>query len=87
MRRSICIIISVLLLLLPSCSNSRSIDDKDKATTEETGKQDKYVYITPYGERYHHSWCRTIKGHSVREITVREASKIGRTKCQVCFND
>ena len=87
MRRSICIIISVLLLLLPSCSDSRGVDSKDKVTTEETGKRDKYVYITPSGGRYHHSWCRTIQGHSVKKMTVRKARMRGRTRCQICFNN
>jgi len=50
-----------------------------------TSNESYEVYITPYGKRYHHSWCRTIQGHSVTSLSLESAEMRGRTPCRVCY--
>lgn len=45
------------------------------------------VYITPHGKRYHQEWCRTIKGHKTKCVSVDKAERKGRTPCHVCYYD
>ena len=48
-------------------------------------KESNEVFITPYGERYHHNWCRTIQGHSITSLSLESAERRGRTPCRVCY--
>ena len=48
-------------------------------------ENDDGVYITPYGKRYHHSWCKTIQGHSITCLSIEDAKDYGRTPCHVCY--
>lgn len=64
--------VALFALVLCSCGYSGSGSDED-------------VYITPYGKRYHHSWCRTIQGHKIKCVSVERAEMKGRTPCHVCY--
>lgn len=77
MRKILIILCSVLVVSLTSCEKNESSNRRQDA--------DKYVYITPYGTKYHHSWCRTIQGHSISKISIKKAKRRGRTQCKVCF--
>lgn len=62
-------------------SSSASASKKSKAKKKSSKK---YVYITPYGKKYHLSKsCRTLANSST--IIKVKKSKVGsRTKCKVC---
>lgn len=64
----------VLLLLIAivflNCTDKKSSEGGSNGETRRVHssynlKTHNNVYITPHGKRYHHSWCRTIQGHSV----------------------
>lgn len=42
------------------------------------------VYVTETGVRYHTESCRYLK-YSKKEITLKEAQKVGYTPCKVCY--
>ena len=50
---------------------------------EEFKAEERTVYITPTGERYHKKTCRTIKGDCT-EIDINDAIARGYTSCGVC---
>ena len=50
---------------------------------EEFKDEERVVYITPTGEKYHKKGCRTIKGDCT-EISINDAIAQGRTACKVC---
>ena len=50
---------------------------------EEFKDEERMVYITPTGERYHKKTCRTIKGDCT-EIGINDAIARGYTACGVC---
>lgn len=50
---------------------------------EEFKDEERMVYITPTGEKYHKKGCRTIKGDCT-EISINDAIARGYTACGVC---
>lgn len=50
---------------------------------EEFKDEERMVYITPTGEKYHKKGCRTIKGDCT-EIGINDAIARGYTACGVC---
>lgn len=50
---------------------------------EEFKDEERMVYITPTGERYHKKTCRTIRGDCT-EININDAIARGYTACGVC---
>lgn len=50
---------------------------------EEFKDEERVVYITPTGEKYHKKGCRTIKGDCT-EIGINDAIARGYTACGVC---
>ena len=50
---------------------------------EEFKDEERMVYITPDGKKYHKKGCRTIKGDCT-EININDAIAQGRTACKVC---
>ena len=50
---------------------------------EEFKDEERMVYITPTGEKYHKKTCRTIKGDCT-EISINDAIARGYTACGVC---
>lgn len=50
---------------------------------EEFKDEERMVYITPTGEKYHKKTCRMIKGDCT-EININDAIAQGRTACKVC---
>lgn len=50
---------------------------------EEFKDEERVVYITPTGEKYHKKGCRTIKGDCT-EISINDAIARGYTACGVC---
>lgn len=50
---------------------------------EEFKDEERVVYITPAGEKYHKKGCRTIKGDCT-EIGINDAIARGYTACGVC---
>ena len=75
----------IAIALLASCGNKKTGNGPDRIASFETSMTETEVYITPYGKRYHHSWCRTIQGHSVKTISLEKAEQRGRTPCHVCY--
>lgn len=81
------IIIVLVAIVIASCGKSKepsqvsAFSDNVYSTPDESND----VYITPHGKRYHHSWCRTIQGHSVTCLSVESAERRGRTPCHVCY--
>ena len=50
---------------------------------EEFKDEERMVYITPTGEKYHKKTCRTIKGDCTK-ISINDAIARGYTACGVC---
>lgn len=50
---------------------------------EEFKDEERMVYITPAGEKYHKKTCRMIKGDCT-EIGINDAIARGYTACKVC---
>jgi hypothetical protein len=81
------IVLFLTAIALAACGESKesgrvsALADNVYSTSNESNE----VYITPYGKRYHHSWCRTIKGHSVTSLSLESAEMRGRTPCRVCY--
>lgn len=73
------------IFLLSSCGSNTSETKADGFASVYESNSETEVYITPYGKRYHHSWCSTIQGHSVRSLSLEKAEKKGRTPCRVCY--
>lgn len=73
------------IVLLTSCGNKTTENRPDGFASFESSMTETEVYITPYGKRYHHNWCRTIQGHSVKTISLENTEQRGRTPCHVCY--
>lgn len=57
----------------------------EKAAEEaEVARQANMVWIGDTGTKYHHQYCRTLKGNKY-QITLEEAKAQGRTACKVCY--
>lgn len=50
---------------------------------EESKDEERMVYITPDGKKYHKKGCRTLKVEPT-EININDAIAQGRTACKVC---
>ena len=74
-------------LFLYSCGDSKESNNIDQFTNNSysSTNESNEVCITPHGKRYHHSWCRTIQGHSVTFISEEAAEMRGKTPCHVCY--
>lgn len=50
-----------------------------------TSNQD-YVYVTPYGKKYHKSTCIYIQNKdNVTELSIEQAISLGYGACSICF--
>lgn len=58
-------------------------EQKQPVQQEEFKDEERVVYITPTGEKYHKKGCRTIKGDCT-EISINDAIARGYTACGVC---
>lgn len=58
-------------------------EQKQPVQQEEFKDEERMVYITPTGEKYHKKGCRTIKGDCT-EIGINDAIARGYTACGVC---
>lgn len=58
-------------------------EQKQPAQQEEFKDEERMVYITPDGNKYHKKGCRTIKGDCT-EIGINDAIARGYTACGVC---
>lgn len=58
-------------------------DQEQPVQQEEFKDEERMVYITPTGEKYHKKGCRTIKGDCT-EIDINDAIARGYTACGVC---
>lgn len=45
------------------------------------------VYVTPYGQKYHESWCQTIMDSKKTEMTIEEAEEKNYKPCEVCHQN
>ena len=74
-------------LFLFSCGDSKDSNETYQTANYaySTPNDSNEVCITPHGKRYHHSWCRTIQGHSVTFLSEEAAEMRGRTPCHVCY--
>lgn len=85
MKKKIVFILTAVVLA--ACGDSKesgrvsALTDNEYSASNESNE----VFITPYGKRYHHSWCRTIQGHSVTSLSLESAEMRGRTPCRVCY--
>lgn len=85
MKKKIVFILTAVVLA--ACGDSKesgrvsALADNVYSASNESNE----VFITPYGKRYHHSWCRTIQGHSVTSLSLESAEMRGRTPCRVCY--
>ncbi|ASJ21508.1 hypothetical protein [Brachyspira hampsonii] len=46
--------------------------------------QDKTVYITEKGKKYHRQYCRTTKNSNTTAISLSKAKSMGYSVCKVC---
>ena len=46
--------------------------------------QDKTVYITEKGKKYHREYCRTTKNSNTKAISLSKAKSMGYEACKVC---
>ena len=46
--------------------------------------QDKTVYITAKGKKYHREYCRTTKNSNTTAISLSRARSMGYEACKVC---
>lgn len=46
--------------------------------------QDKTVYITKKGKKYHREYCRTTKNSNTTAISLSKAVSMGYEACKVC---
>ena len=85
MKKKIVFILTAVVLA--ACGDSKesgrvsALADNEYSASNESNE----VFISPYGKRYHHSWCRTIQGHSVTSLSLESAEMRGRTPCRVCY--
>lgn len=85
MKKKIVFILTAVVLA--ACCDSKesgrvsALADNEYSASNESNE----VFITPYGKRYHHSWCRTIQGHSITSLSLESAEMRGRTPCRVCY--
>jgi len=85
MKKKIVFILTAVVLA--ACGDSKesgrvsALADNEYSASNESNE----VFITPYGKRYHHCWCRTIQGHSVTSLSLESAEMRGRTPCRVCY--
>lgn len=87
MRKFIFFAVVSCAIVLFSCGNNDEPKQISRFSESTYSPSDESVdvYITPHGKRYHHSWCKTIQGHSVTCISLESAEKRGRTSCHVCY--
>ena len=62
---------------------SVSQEDQDTGNQQQTPAQDRTVYITPTGTKYHRSGCSRLKGDKT-EILLSDAIARGYEACGVC---
>lgn len=59
-------------------------NESTKITTHEEPEQSEtIVYITNYGEKYHTSYCRTLKDSHI-SISLEDAKTRGYKPCGIC---
>ena len=75
----------LVTLVLSACGSDVRNNEISGIASFHSSNSEREVYITPYGKRYHHDWCRTIQGHSVKTTTLEKAERKGRTPCHVCY--
>lgn len=85
MKRANCWIFIMVTLVLSACGSEERNNEISGSASFDSSNSEREVYITPYGKRYHHDWCRTIQGHSVKTTTLEKAERKGRTPCHVCY--
>lgn len=87
MKKIVLFAIVLCTMVLFSCGKSKESNRMSQFTesTYSSSNESNDVYITPHGKRYHHSWCKTIQGHSVTSLSLEAAEKRGRTPCRVCY--
>jgi hypothetical protein len=85
MKRTIYAASLLAILLFSSCGSNTSETKANAFASAYESNPETEVYITPHGKRYHHSWCSTIQGHSVRALSLEKAEKMRRTPCRVCY--
>jgi len=72
--------ISLILLLLLSCGNSRQpVPTDDNATV--------LICTGEYSHRYHSHICRGMKAckGEIKEVTLSQAKEMGLTPCGYCY--
>jgi len=81
------IVLALAAVALAACGDSKK-SSRVSALADNVyyrSNESNEVFITPHGKRYHHSWCRTIQGHSVTSLSLESAEMRGRTPCRVCY--
>lgn len=52
---------------------------------ENSFAQERYVYVTPKGKKYHYQDCSTLaRSKRIIQLTINEAKGKGYTPCKVC---
>ena len=87
MKKIIIFAIVLCVMAFLTCGKSKEPERISQFTesTYSSSYEPNDVYITPHGKRYHHSWCKTIQGHSVTSLSLEAAEMRGRTPCHVCY--
>ena len=67
----------------PEAPKQEQSKQEQPVQQEEFKSEERMVYITPKGEKYHKKTCRTIKGDCT-EININDAIARGYTACGVC---
>ena len=67
----------------PTAPKQEQPKQEQPVQQEEFKAEERMVYITPKGEKYHKKTCRTIKGDCT-EININDAIARGYTACGVC---
>lgn len=86
MRHSIIRILSIFWMTMVAAT---LLGHAESRPVETAGAEAKvYVCLGPSSKRYHKtSKCRGLKScsKSIKEVTVSEAEKMGRTRCGICY--